>query len=66
MRSLASLDVDMVNVHVVGEAKMMKVAIEGLEEGKQEGKERPICIAVTQLTSTSEAMMKKRSALRKR
>ena len=66
MRSLASLDVDMVNVHVAGEAKMMKAAIEGLEEGKQEGKERPICIAVTQLTSTSEAMMKKRSALRKR
>ena len=31
---------------------MMKAAIEGLEEGKQEGKERPICIAVTQLTST--------------
>ncbi len=45
---------------------MMKAAIEGLEEGKQEGKERPICIAVTQLTSTSEAMMKKEIGVRKR
>ena len=66
MRSLASLDVDMVNVHLCWGSSMMKAAIEGLEEGKQEGKERPICIAVTQLTSTSEAMMKKRLALRKR
>lgn len=65
MRSLASLDVDMVNVHAAGGSSMMKAAIEGLEEGKQEGKERPICIAVTQLTSTSEAMMKKEIGIEK-
>lgn len=42
-----------------------ETTIEGLEEGKQEGKERPICIAVTQLTSTSEAMMKKEIGIEK-
>ncbi len=31
MRSLASLDVDMVNVHAAGGSSMMKAAIEGLE-----------------------------------
>ncbi|WP_140169298.1 orotidine 5'-phosphate decarboxylase / HUMPS family protein, partial [Bacillus sp. S1-R1J2-FB] len=65
MRSLASLDVAMVNVHAAGGSSMMKAAIEGLEEGKQEGKERPICIAVTQLTSTSETLMKKEIGLEK-
>ena len=34
----------------------MKAAIEGLEEGAVDGK-RPLCIAVTQLTSTSKEMM---------
>lgn len=34
MCSLVSLDVDMVNVYVVGGSSMMKVVIEGLEEGK--------------------------------
>jgi orotidine-5'-phosphate decarboxylase len=59
MRSLASLGVDMVNVHAAGGTAMMKAALEGLEEGKQEGTKRPLCIAVTQLTSTSEDIMKK-------
>ena len=35
---------------------MMKAAIEGLEEGAVNGK-RPLCIAVTQLTSTSNEAM---------
>ena len=35
---------------------MMRAAIEGLEEGSVDGK-RPLCIAVTQLTSTSQAAM---------
>ncbi|MFD2212924.1 orotidine-5'-phosphate decarboxylase [Metabacillus endolithicus] len=59
MRGLAKLDVDIVNVHAAGGKKMMEAAIEGLEAGTQEGKKRPICIAVTQLTSTSQDMMHK-------
>jgi len=38
---------------------MMKAALSGLEEGTESGKERPLLIAVTQLTSTSEEQMKK-------
>ena len=56
MRNLASLDVDMVNVHAAGGKKMMAAAIEGLEEGSKGI--RPLCIAVTQLTSTSPEMLK--------
>ncbi|MBQ2845844.1 MAG: orotidine-5'-phosphate decarboxylase [Firmicutes bacterium] len=56
MRNLASLDVDMVNVHAAGGKKMMSAAIEGLEEGCKGT--RPLCIAVTQLTSTSPEMLK--------
>ena len=56
MRNLASLDVDMVNVHAAGGKKMMSAAIEGLEEGCS-GK-RPLCIAVTQLTSTGPEMLR--------
>lgn len=56
MKNLASLDVDMVNVHAAGGIDMMKAAILGLEEGKVREK-RPLCIAVTQLTSTSKEVM---------
>ncbi|MEG2543438.1 MAG: orotidine-5'-phosphate decarboxylase [Longicatena sp.] len=56
MKNLASLDVDIVNLHASGGSAMMKAAMEGLNEGAIHGK-RPLCIAVTQLTSTSlEAM----------
>ena len=56
MRVLAGLGVDMCNVHAAGTIEMMKAAIEGLtaEDGK-----RPLLIAVTQLTSTSEERMQK-------
>lgn len=57
MRGLAKLDVDLVNVHAAGGRKMMQAAIEGLEAGTPEGKKRPACIAVTQLTSTSQSMV---------
>lgn len=57
MRGLARLDIDLVNVHAAGGKKMMEAAIEGLEGGTQTGKQRPACIAVTQLTSTSQAMV---------
>ncbi len=57
MKNLALLGVDMVNVHAAGGRQMMSAAIAGLEEGTPEGLNRPLCIAVTQLTSTSEEVM---------
>ena len=56
MSVLSSLDVDMTNLHAAGTVDMMKAAVEGLT--KEEGT-RPILIAVTQLTSTSEERMQK-------
>lgn len=55
MRVLANLDVDMVNVHASGTVAMMEAALEGLT--KEDGT-RPLLIAVTQLTSTSEERMR--------
>ena len=58
MRVLSALDVDMVNLHAGGGSVMMRAALEGLSEGaKTLGRPRPLLIAVTQLTSTSEALM---------
>lgn len=56
MRQLAKLDVDMVNVHASGSKAMMKAALEGLEEGKT-GDKRPLCIAVTCLTSLDQEVL---------
>ncbi|MBC1754606.1 orotidine-5'-phosphate decarboxylase [Listeria seeligeri] len=56
MTGLAKMGVDMVNVHAAGGKKMMEYAREGLEIGATGGK-RPLLIAVTQLTSTSEIDM---------
>ena len=53
MKSLSKLDIDMVNVHSAGTIEMMKSALEGLSYSKK----RPLLIAVTQLTSTSEVQM---------
>ena len=53
MKVLSALDVDMVNVHAGGGVEMMKAALEGLKEGRKDGT-RPLIIAVTQLTSTSQ------------
>ncbi len=55
MRVLSGLDVDMCNLHAAGTSEMMKAAIEGLT---REDGTRPLLIAVTQLTSTSEERMK--------
>ena len=56
MRSLSGLGADIVNVHAAGTIDMMKAALEGVvrEDGT-----RPLVIAVTQLTSTSEERMQK-------
>ena len=53
MKVLSALDVDMVNVHAGGGVEMMRAALEGLKEGRADGT-RPLIIAVTQLTSTSQ------------
>jgi orotidine-5'-phosphate decarboxylase len=58
MTGLARLECDLVNVHAAGGKEMMEAAIEGLDLGTVAGKKRPRCIAVTQLTSTSEEQMK--------
>ncbi len=55
MSVLSRLDVDMTNLHASGTVAMMEAAIEGLT--RPDGT-RPILIAVTQLTSTSEEKMK--------
>lgn len=55
MRALSSLNVDMVNLHAAGTAAMMTAALEGLT---REDGTRPLLIAVTQLTSTSEERMR--------
>lgn len=57
MKGLAALEVDMVNVHAAGGHRMMEAALEGLDSGTGAGKKRPLCIAVTQLTSTSQEQM---------
>lgn len=54
MSVLSRLDVDMCNLHAAGTIEMMKAAIEGLT---REDGTRPILLAVTQLTSTSEERM---------
>ena len=55
MRVLSGLDIDMCNVHAAGTREMMQAALEGLT---REGKERPLLIAVTQLTSTDSEALK--------
>ena len=54
MAVLSSLDVDMVNLHAAGTRAMMSAALEGLT--RADGT-RPMLIAVTQLTSTSQQSM---------
>ena len=54
MSVLSRLDVDMTNVHAAGTIDMMRAALEGLT--RPDGT-RPLLIAVTQLTSTSQERM---------
>ena len=55
MAVLSNLDVDITNLHAAGTNAMMEAALEGLT--RPDGT-RPLLIAVTQLTSTSEERMK--------
>lgn len=54
MSVLSRLDVDMVNLHAAGTRAMMEAALEGVT--RPDGF-RPLVIAVTQLTSTSQERM---------
>ncbi|MBR6678133.1 MAG: orotidine-5'-phosphate decarboxylase [Oscillospiraceae bacterium] len=54
MAVLSGLDVDMTNLHASGTKAMMEAALEGLT--RPDGT-RPMLIAVTQLTSTSQERM---------
>ena len=54
MSVLSGLDVDMTNLHAAGTKAMMEAALEGLT--RPDGT-RPLLIAVTQLTSTSQERM---------
>lgn len=56
MAVLSRLDVDICNLHAAGTIDMMKAALDGLT--RPDGT-RPLLIAVTQLTSTSEERMRK-------
>lgn len=54
MKVLSGLDIDMCNLHAAGTIEMMSAALEGLT--RPDGS-RPLLVAVTQLTSTSEERM---------
>ena len=56
MAALSRLDIDMVNLHAGGTKAMMEAALEGLT--RPDGS-RPMLIAVTQLTSTSQERMER-------
>ena len=56
MAVLSRLDIDMINLHASGTIEMMTAALEGLT--RPDGS-RPMLIAVTQLTSTSEERMRR-------
>ncbi len=55
MKTLAGLGASMVNLHAAGGKAMMEAALEGLTEGASG--QRPTLIAVTVLTSLSEAVL---------
>ena len=62
MARLSEMDVDMVNLHAAGAKAMMEAALEGLT--RPDGT-RPILIAVTQLTSTSQERMERELLIEK-
>ena len=62
MSVLSGLDVDICNLHASGGVEMMKWALEGLT--RPDGT-RPLLIAVTQLTSTSQEMMENELLIKK-
>jgi orotidine-5'-phosphate decarboxylase len=62
MRVLSTLGADIVNLHAAGTQAMMQAALEGLT--RPDGT-RPLLIAVTQLTSTSQERMERELLIEK-
>ncbi|MCC5888935.1 MAG: orotidine-5'-phosphate decarboxylase [Alkalibacterium sp.] len=58
MTGIAGLGVDMINMHAAGGKVMMEEAREGLDKGTGPNQQKPLLIAVTQLTSTTEEMLR--------
>nr|WP_245960942.1 orotidine-5'-phosphate decarboxylase [Sinobaca qinghaiensis] len=56
---IAALEVDLFTVHAAGGQAMIEAAVRGAEKGTREGAAPPVCLTVTQLTSTTEQMMQK-------
>ena len=63
MRNIATLGVEITNVHAAGGIEMMKAARRGLDS-TEEGKKTKL-IAVTQLTSTSQEVLEKELLIEK-
>lgn len=55
-RNLARLEVDIISIHASGTVEMMQAAMKGIN--KAETDKKPIVVAITQLTSTSEERMR--------
>src|SRR5207302_643763 len=56
--SLTRIGVDMFNIHAAGGKLMLEAALEGVDKGLTSGHSvRPLVIAVTQLTSTSQEIL---------
>ncbi|NHN28621.1 orotidine-5'-phosphate decarboxylase [Paenibacillus agricola] len=57
--SITRLGVDMFNVHAAGGKQMLEAALEGVDKAlsSASGSAKPMVIGVTQLTSTSQAVM---------
>ncbi len=55
-KSLANLNVDMLNLHIFGGSEMIKQALEGLKEGCN-NKKSPLVIGVTILTSINQEIL---------
>lgn len=62
MKVLSNLDIDMCNLHASGTKAMMEAGLKGLTK---ENGSRPILIAVTQLTSTSQEKMEQDLLIKK-
>ena len=58
MAVLAAQGADMVNLHAAGASAMMEAAMRGIHSGTPAGAQRPLVLAVTQLTSTSPEVLR--------
>ncbi len=57
MKSLAQQGVAILNVHALGGKAMMQAAVKGVNKGIADRGQRPLVLAVTQLTSTSQSQL---------